>query len=1140
MKRSAQEGIRSGVNKLTIPILPTASGEPCALYVRGQVGTLRVVRTSRFPPSATHTKFQLGRFDASSNASDTEQLERGTILYLRHWATNRAGLASSATAQSVMMLDDTRPSTPFMRVCDGVQKQDEMTIFQKSEASLFICWDGPGFVDDESGVWALEWQLARWTGNGWDTLTATQSILGSQLEQSHLLSDMAGQGIFEISMAQLTAAIGTALALHPNRFRVGVRAVNRAGLPSCALAMCSRPPCPCSSVDSAAGGSNTAWAAETGAEVVVDTVGPACVHAKAWLCAPAPADSEDDNALRSTTGAQNQCHDLALDRPMGVGRAEGGFQASTHELHVQWEGFSDADSGISECQVAVEKVAYPGRRKLGERCTCSVAMPGPACDCAPSPETGVSARCEQVSPQLQTIARSRPSEWRSSRWDSRSGGPTEDEEFEWMSLLLDPDAFDLDDSEEVDFAVCVPETPFNLGNAAVSEECFSSIDCAPLSAKMRSYLHPNADQRAICVSTSFVPWWNVEQPARFCCKYTDAKKICLPAAMAAPWQFAKIGLIASPLEMPNAVNMSNASNMSYSPPPLSSPPPSSPPPSSPPPPTCEAVEVDLEVRTGSVELPYEYSHVVWELDGFMGAFPHECDPSLCKGQNTCGCLYRKTALWYTHTLCLTPGTHTLTVYDMMGFGWFGAHVLLRQLGLGQVRLYEMPGAGHITSSPWTGMAATVHTPSACENACTISGQDGSTCLDRLFDELPETCHALKDGFGCSCGGCCLQTEEQVKSWDEALPKTKWRQKQAPWWHYKRCKGVDGAAPALGCGYARRRTFQFDLYAVLLPQHRAPPAPPSYVPVASALVPCNETGLHNHHFTDLTLEHGAAYTVAVLPFDRAGNEAVGCGGPTQVRGRRTDDMSWQRPVIIDATAPALTNTFARPRDVNLRVQQYATPVLPHEGVDSDHLSASPLHVACDWSNLRLSDPESNVAGFWWAISSDGAVSDNVLPWMHVGPATHGAAYMPNITSCELRSVPPIAADEASKASSSTSADPVVQDMALCQRGQRFQCMVRAFNRAGGSAIFASDGFTIDDSAAQAGVVVDGLDMHVDVDFAPYEDQALSASWFGFFDPRSPPEGITYRAGLSKCSAPLESVELHDMGTRATAGVECTAQ
>lgn len=77
---------------------------------------------------------------------------------------------------------------------------------------------------------------------------------------------------------------------------------------------------------------------------------------------------------------------------------------------------------------------------------------------------------------------------------------------------------------------------------------------------------------------------------------------------------------------------------------------------------------------------------------------------------------------------------------------------------------------------------------------------------------------------------------------------------------------------------------------------------------------------------------------------------------------------------------------------------------------------------------------------------------------------------------------------------------------------------------------SDGFTIDSTPPKDGQVNDGLDMHSNRDFMPFDEQALSASWFGFYDDlHHGSDGMTYRAGVSKCSADVESVELFDVGT-----------
>ena len=53
---------------------------------------------------------------------------------------------------------------------------EDGTIYQPHELGLRACWAAPGFVDAESGVLTLEWQLARRIGLVWDTITGTQQM----------------------------------------------------------------------------------------------------------------------------------------------------------------------------------------------------------------------------------------------------------------------------------------------------------------------------------------------------------------------------------------------------------------------------------------------------------------------------------------------------------------------------------------------------------------------------------------------------------------------------------------------------------------------------------------------------------------------------------------------------------------------------------------------------------------------------------------------------------------------------------------------------------------------------------------------------------------------------------------------------
>ena len=102
---------------------------------------------------------------------------------------------------------------------------------------LTVCWPSSGFFDPDSGVYRIEWQLARWTGLAWDTLTGTQQL--SDTETAAVLSS----GVLNLTKADLYAVIGNDFLTHPNRLRIGVRAMNRAGMRSCSE--CPSLPCTC-------------------------------------------------------------------------------------------------------------------------------------------------------------------------------------------------------------------------------------------------------------------------------------------------------------------------------------------------------------------------------------------------------------------------------------------------------------------------------------------------------------------------------------------------------------------------------------------------------------------------------------------------------------------------------------------------------------------------------------------------------------------------------------------------------------------------------------------------------------------------------------------------------------------------------
>ena len=105
-------------------------------------------------------------------------LPAGTIVLAQQSAINRAGLGA-AFHSSLIMLDNTPPTHPALHGCTpgGRTAYGDGLYYQTSEEGLELCWEGPGFVDVESQVHTLEWQLARYVPGAsvaWSTLTPTQ------------------------------------------------------------------------------------------------------------------------------------------------------------------------------------------------------------------------------------------------------------------------------------------------------------------------------------------------------------------------------------------------------------------------------------------------------------------------------------------------------------------------------------------------------------------------------------------------------------------------------------------------------------------------------------------------------------------------------------------------------------------------------------------------------------------------------------------------------------------------------------------------------------------------------------------------------------------------------------------------------
>ena len=915
-------------------------GEPCGVYVRGQ--------HSRYTTAFTTERLSKGATETSVHLP--EPFPAGTLVHTRQWATNKAGLASVVQSDQVIMLDDTPPTHPSTTFCtEGGRYGDDREVFyQASDAGVAVCWAALGFDDQESGVWRLEWQLARRVGFTWDTLSTTLQLT----EAETLASNRDGRLL--LTKEALAAAVGADFLVHPNRLRLGLRAVNRAGLRSCAS--CASQPCSCerlvgpnaarTTAESIAAVAHEAvhspWAIATGMEAVVDATGPVCAYASAWLCDPHTSSSSSLPA---------RCHDIALDQAIGdAAGAGGGFQAAQDRLHVQWEGFTDEPAGINRCRLDVVRVEPPGKTRLGQRCICSAAMPNPSCDCAPSESTGALARCELVTERLQAIAQSHPWAWRASFWTGAAATITEEQEFAWSFGLLELEADELDQ-----ISVCVPAESTNLGPAAVSEACQSMIECAPLTPFGHSVVHPAADPSVACVASASVPWL-VRVAERFCCGIAPSETetgVCLPAALVrddwrvlpswAPHPVAAIG------EVPE--------------------------------PTCLALQLEVRLVTGDGVFPHEYTHISWDVDSAVFPPPFECSPDLCANSSeACGCLYRRSSV-YVHSACLTPGRHALNLRDAMGFGWFGANVSLHQAGLGVIDLIDA------SNENVTVTHADVHTYPQCHNECAgggvVGATPGSACVHRLFDGADTNlCGEMRDSTGCACEGCCLESLAVRSAWRSRLPSPS--RQASPYWGGAACTDPE-AEPSPGeqerpatladmqCSAVRKRTLYFELFDHASPQKRLAVQPATRTLVANMTVACASSGVQETAIDGLDLVHGAAYAVVVTPIDRADNEVTGCGMPGQSRGRHTSDMPWQRAVIIDATPPVNRNASARVRDVNLFARSHEPAVLPHEEADTDALRASPLHAACDWSEFDFEDAESGGPGglvFQWALSSNG--------------------------------------------------------------------------------------------------------------------------------------------------------------------------
>ena len=659
-----------------------------------------------------------------------------------------------------------------------------------------------------SGIWSIEWQIARWTGLVWDTVLGTQIIPESEIPPADNFTKLVQ---LNFTKQQLYELIGGDFLTHPNRLKVAVRAINRAGLRSCASCVVQ----PCSCADSSF---YAPWAAETGLEVRIDIAGPTCAYASAWICDPG----------RPTADPPERCHDVTLDRhgADSAGAAGGGFLSRTDELRVQFSGFDDPDSEVAECRLDVLNVPTPGKTPLGLQCICSEAMPPPYCDCGRSPVSEeMKGRCLTVDANLQQVAMAKPPSWRMSTWLAEQVPRPDNDDFYWADSILDAS-----DDELGSLSVCAPPIP--IPKAGLSEACSVTGDCAPLTPGIISIIDGGTDQSVICVPKDVIPWYT-HTPTRFCCSApAEAYGVCLPSVQAAPW----LAALSPPVQ-------SAAASPPASPPHL---------------PShrlrCSATDVVVQLTTSDTppHPTYQFSHVSWHLDGeILRPDPNECSPDLCGSGTDCGCLYRSSSQ-YEHSFCLTPGRHTLTLEDHMGYGWFGANVSVNMSGYGRLLLHDAevdlhdPAADEMDTYPALD-AVTIPTPRACYSTC----GDPNRCFNRLFDTTgSNTCSGLYTGSdNCECEGCCLGTDLQRDAFRRTIPTTSSMSSTA-WWHPDKCRG---ALEVPSCGVVRRKTVSFEVYDLSSVHGPPAPPPPTTFVAASVTVPCTGgSGVNEVRIRDLEL------------------------------------------------------------------------------------------------------------------------------------------------------------------------------------------------------------------------------------------------------------------------------------------------
>ena len=95
------------------------------------------------------------------------------------------------------------------------------------------------------------------------------------------------------------------------------------------------------------------------------------------------------------------------------------------------------------------------------------------------------------------------------------------------------------------------------------------------------------------------------------------------------------------------------------------------------------------------------------------------------------------------------------------------------------------------------------------------------------------------------------------------------------------------------------------------------------------------------------------------------------------------------------------------------------------------------------------------------------------------------------------------------------------MPRCDPRVRYRCLGRVYNSGGAWTELKSDGFTIDDTAPVGGTVVDGDNVHADLDFSA-DPNSFSVTWTEFVDAPLRTEQLTFLAGIALCNSSIEEV------------------